>query len=209
MDPYIAVLLDGEFVRKVLQYRTKPGLVTNVTPTLILAEVERILGHPDLTDHRLYRIFYYTADPSRATIVHPVTRQKNSLGQTETFTHSRWLTKQLETSPDVAVRRGTLAFRGWKLGSSAANALEAGSKSSVEARDIVPDLEQKGVDMRIGLDIASLALKRFVSTIVLVTGDADFIPAMKLARREGLRVLLDHLGRHVNSELRVHADLCI
>lgn len=63
--------------------------------------------------------------------------------------------------------------------------------------------------MRIGLDIASLALKRFVSTIVLVTGDADFIPAMKLARREGLRVLLDHLGRHVNSELRVHADLCI
>ena len=109
-----------------------------------------------------------------------------SLGQTETFTHSRWLTKQLETSPDVAVRRRTLAFRGWKLGSSAANALKAGSKSSVEARDIVPDLEQKGVDMRIGLDIASLALKRFVSTIVLVTGDADFIPAMKLARTRGV-----------------------
>lgn len=39
MDPYIAVLLDGEFVRKVLQYRTKPGLVTNVTPTLILGTI--------------------------------------------------------------------------------------------------------------------------------------------------------------------------
>ena len=61
--------------------------------------------------------------------------------------------------------------------------------------------------MRIGLDIASLALKRLVSAIVLVTGDADLIPAMKLARREGLRVMLDPMGRtEVRSELKIHAD---
>jgi uncharacterized LabA/DUF88 family protein len=60
--------------------------------------------------------------------------------------------------------------------------------------------------MRIGLDIASLALKRLVSTIVVVSGDSDLVPAMKLARREGLRVYLDPLGFHVRPELKIHAD---
>jgi uncharacterized LabA/DUF88 family protein len=59
--------------------------------------------------------------------------------------------------------------------------------------DVALDLRQKGVDMRIGLDIASLALKRFVNTIVLVTGDSDFVPAAKLARREGVQFILDPL----------------
>src|SRR5690606_8909702 len=51
--------------------------------------------------------------------------------------------------------------------------------------EVTLDLRQKGVDMRIGLDIAALTLKRFVGTIVLVSGDSDFVPAAKLARREG------------------------
>lgn len=59
--------------------------------------------------------------------------------------------------------------------------------------DVSLDLRQKGVDMRIGLDIASLALKRFVNTIVLVSGDSDFVPAAKLARREGMQFILDPL----------------
>lgn len=85
-----------------------------------------------------------------------------------------------------------------------------GTKKSVGSQDIVPRVRQKGVDMRIGLDIASLALKRLVSTIVLVTGDSDFVPAMKLARREGLRVILDPLGSsRIRRELKVHADRII
>jgi len=35
--------------------------------------------------------------------------------------------------------------------------------------------------MKIGLDMASLALKRRVSTVVVVTGDSHLIPAVKLA----------------------------
>ena len=64
--------------------------------------------------------------------------------------------------------------------------------------------------MRIGLDIASLAIKRLVSAVVLVTGDSDLIPAMKLARREGLRVFLGTLGStQIRPELKVHADRII
>lgn len=59
------------------------------------------------------------------------------------------------------------------------------------------------------VDIASIALKRLASMVVLVTGDSDFVPAMKFARREGLRVVLDSLGRSVRPELKLHADRVI
>lgn len=65
---------------------------------------------------------------------------------------------------------------------------------------------QKGVDICIGLDMAWIALKRMVDMLVLVTGDSDFVPVMKFARREGMRVYLETLGHPVKRELRAHAD---
>ncbi len=67
-------------------------------------------------------------------------------------------------------------------------------------------LRQKGVDMRIGLDIASMTLKQQADTIVLVTGDSDFAPAAKLARREGVEFILDPLWQGVTDELNEHVD---
>ena len=55
-------------------------------------------------------------------------------------------------------------------------------------------MTQKGVDIRIGLDIAWISLKRVVDVIVLVTGDSDFVPVMKFARKEGLKVILSPMG---------------
>ncbi len=72
--------------------------------------------------------------------------------------------------------------------------------------DVFLGLRQKGVDMRIGLDIASMTLKRQVDTIILVTGDSDFVPAAKLARREGVEFLLDPLWQRVSEELTEHVD---
>ena len=60
--------------------------------------------------------------------------------------------------------------------------------------------------MRIGLDIASLTLKRQIGTVVLVAGDADFVPAAKLARREGVKIVLDPLWREVEAGLFEHID---
>lgn len=67
-------------------------------------------------------------------------------------------------------------------------------------------LRQKGVDMRIGIDIASLTLKKQVDIIVLVAGDSDFVPAAKLARREGIEFILDPLWQQVNADLFEHID---
>ena len=80
---------------------------------------------------------------------------------------------------------------------------------ALTARDLIPNVKQKGVDLRIGLDIARLSLKEFIRVIVVVTGDSDLIPAFKFARREGMRVYLDHLGRNIRPGLRLHVDLVI
>jgi uncharacterized LabA/DUF88 family protein len=71
------------------------------------------------------------------------------------------------------------------------------------------DLEQKGVDLRIGLDIARLSIGRLVHSLVVVTGDSDMVPAFKFARREGVRVILSHMGHGIKRELRAHADLIL
>ncbi len=77
---------------------------------------------------------------------------------------------------------------------------------SLSADDVVLGLRQKGVDMRMGLDISTLTLKKQVDTIILVTGDSDFVPAAKMARREGIEFLLDPMWQSVADELHEHVD---
>jgi len=72
--------------------------------------------------------------------------------------------------------------------------------------DFVLDLRQKGVDMRLGLDIASLAYKRRVNQLILISGDSDFVPAAKLARREGIDFVLDPMWSTIRSDLHEHID---
>jgi uncharacterized LabA/DUF88 family protein len=72
--------------------------------------------------------------------------------------------------------------------------------------DLRLGLRQKGVDMRIGIDITTLTLKKQVDTIVLVTGDSDFVPAAKVARREGVEFILDPMRQAVNDDLHEHVD---
>jgi uncharacterized LabA/DUF88 family protein len=199
----VAILLDGEFVKKALGARLKrfPGHAD------VMAEVARVLASPCLAAYSLYRVFYYTAEPLCRTAVHPLDATVIDFAKTSVFRLNTRLIDAMEHEPDVAVRRGTLAHQGWEIGGAAIAELLSRRKTTIVPKDVIPKVQQKGVDMRIGLDIASLALKRLVAAIVVVSGDADLVPAMKLARREGLRVFLDTLGRtSVRSELKVHAD---
>ena len=121
---------------------------------------------------------------------------------------ARALTDTLELRPNFAVRRGLVNDAGWKLGSAALDNL-AKAPRAITARDLLPDLRQKGVDMRIGLDIAFISLRKVADVLVLVTGDSDFVPAMKFARREGMRVYLEHMGHGVLRSLKAHADIVL
>jgi uncharacterized LabA/DUF88 family protein len=78
--------------------------------------------------------------------------------------------------------------------------------SQLTEKDVYYDIKQKGVDMRIGLDIASISYKKQVDQIVLVAGDSDFVPAAKLARREGIDFILDPMWAKIRDDLHEHID---
>lgn len=78
--------------------------------------------------------------------------------------------------------------------------------SDLTENDVQFDFTQKMVDMKIGLDIASITLKKQVDQIILIAGDSDFVPAAKLARREGIDFLLDPMWNPIKPHLFEHID---
>jgi len=60
--------------------------------------------------------------------------------------------------------------------------------------------------MKMGLDIALIATKKLADLLIIITGDADIVPALKFARREGMQVGLDPLRKQVRPELTEHVD---
>ena len=76
----------------------------------------------------------------------------------------------------------------------------------LKEEDVFFDLAQKRVDIKIGLDIASITLKRQVDQIILISGDSDFVPAAKLARREGIDFILDPMWNPIKPHLFEHID---
>jgi uncharacterized LabA/DUF88 family protein len=51
-----------------------------------------------------------------------------------------------------------------------------------------------------------MAFKRQVDQIILVAGDSDFVPAAKLARREGIDFILDPMWAPIRDDLHEHID---
>ncbi len=199
-----AILLDGGFVTKKLQGKLKrfPNAAD------VAQECQRITAFPELAGRDLLRIYFYDASPAKDRLANPIDGSSLDLSATPEFRDHMSLLDTLELTPKFAVRRGEVVVHGWKLGKSAFTGMVKCPRAPT-ARDIVPDLEQKGVDLRIGLDIARLALRQMVDIIVVVTGDSDLVPAFKFARREGVRVFLDHMGHGVRRELKAHADIVL
>jgi uncharacterized LabA/DUF88 family protein len=153
----------------------------------------------------LFRIYCYHCQPYGEKQVHPMTRQVVDFGTTHTFHSMTRLIRELSLKNNVAYRSGELSFDGWAIKRNSATEIIRTGRVLVPD-DFRADLKQKGVDIKIGLDVAWLASKRIVDRIILVTGDSDFIPPMKFARREGVQVILVTLGHPVKQDLLVHAD---
>ncbi len=197
MGKKVAVLLDGSFVVKTLYRRL------NTHPT---AEQVRDFAKACISpDEEIFRIYYYDCPPYSNQEVNPISRLAVDFSQTPQHNRQVSFQDKLARMDNVAFRRGVLAFRGWKIKKKSLSEIMA-NKRAVEDRDLVPDLEQKRVDIKIGLDIAWLSSKNIVERIILVTGDADFIPAMKFARREGIQIVLVTLGNPTKPEMREHTD---
>jgi uncharacterized LabA/DUF88 family protein len=194
-----AVLLDLGFVLHKLRRALGRPLTAD--------EVHRFaLGCLDPSEEELFRIYCYHCAPYAETEVHPLTRQRIDFAGTGTFAAMKGLLQAPCLKDDVAYRAGEISFDGWVIRKRAATEL-ARTGRALKAEDFAPDLKQKRVDMKIGLDVAWLASNRIVDRIVLVTADSDFVPAMKFARREGMQVVLVPLAHSmVKEDLLIHAD---
>jgi uncharacterized LabA/DUF88 family protein len=146
----------------------------------------------------IHRIMYYDCAPFNGSAILPVSgNKKNFNGNDE------WL-KKLSYKDLFSVRLGVLKFRGFVLNKAK---IPYTPGQPLTDQDFYPDFEQKGVDMRIGIDMANLSSNRSVELIALATNDTDCIPAMKHARRSGLQVALVTVpGYQPVPELLAHSD---
>lgn len=183
----VALLIDGGHLRALA---TKAKLTYN--PTLI----EKIAHACASENEEVFRALYYDCPPHIGTTKLPVSGNPYSFQGSDEWLHD------LAQRDLFAVRLGVLKFRGWKP-----KHIPMDGTPLTDA-DFRPDFEQKGVDMRIGLDIATLASNRAVERVVLITADTDFIPAMKHGRKSGLQIVAVRLpGSRLTREFLAHADI--
>jgi uncharacterized LabA/DUF88 family protein len=203
----VAFMFDGSFFHKKMQIAKRPS-GEPVTADDVLAVCEESFKNNELRNDQLFRIYYYDCYPFSEVATNPISGQQIHFGQTDVFRARKRFVDDLKYRPRLAFRSGRLSNDGWQIPPNKTRGIirKIQSGQSLEARDVQINLNQKEVDIKIGLDIAWLASKRIVDKIVLVTGDSDFVPAMKFARREGLMVYLVHLGHGIKDVLREHCD---
>lgn len=204
-----AVLIDLTFALK--RYRTlieRPSGRDHTPEEIVNCIWETARKHADSGEGKLYRILCYDCDPYDRGSTNPISRRYIDFRRTPKAERNREIHRRLLEKRSVAIRRGILVGRRWAFTSDAFQALIGGHKTRAELTpdDVEFDLRQKQVDMKLGLDVASLAYKRLVDRIVLIAGDSDFVPAAKLARREGLDFILDPLWNPIDPDLKEHID---
>lgn len=160
------------------------------------------------SEYELYRIFYYDCPPASNNVYHPLLKKAVPLSKTPLY---RWMTEfhqEMTKKRKVAMRMGFLSESQYLLRSEVVRKLCAGSIffEDLKENDFYLDVKQKSVDMKLGIDVLSIALKRQVSQIVLIAGDSDFVPAAKAARREGIDFILDPMWASVGQGLQEHID---
>lgn len=214
-----AVLIDGGFFLKRLPV-VRPDVLHHDAEAVSRAIQDLVVSHLDqLNDvyrvahrNRLhYRTFFYDAAPYEQKAHKPVSNEPFNFASTRQARFRKNLFRTLHRIPNLAVRLGEVkkdSNNPSVLKSRIREELLKGRCSPGELTDddFYPSFRQKGVDMRIGLDIASITLKQQAEIIILVSGDADFVPAAKMARREGIQFVLDPLWHHISDDLQEHID---
>ncbi len=126
----------------------------------------------------LLRTYYYDCLPYQSD---PPTDNER-----ERFASKRKFFSRLGYIERFQVREGRLARRGFDTNGK-------------------PIFQQKRTDLLLGLDFALLSSKRTITHAVLVAGDSDFLPAVEVAKQEGIAVWLFH-GLTPARELWLAAD---
>lgn len=205
----VAILVDGAF------YRKRANQLFGHKPAEKRAQELEDYCKKHLRQRRneiveLYRVFYYDCPPCDKNIYHPFLRKNINLKKSDLYTWMNTFINSLKSKRKFAIRLGRLSDNeaGYILKPAVIKQLFSGKKNfdEIAESDFMLDIKQKTMDMKLGTDIASMALKKQVDRIILIAGDSDFVPAAKLARREGVDFILDPMGNKINDDLNEHID---
>lgn len=213
----VAILVDGGFYKKRAKFLFGDKSPQDRADELVTYCFRHIIeknsnGKTEKTTvkNELYRIFYYDCHPSEKNVYHPLTKKVIDLKKEPAYKWNEDFFMALMTKRKLALRMGEIleSSIGYILTDSATKKLcnQTITVDDLTEKDFTLDITQKGVDMRIGLDIAALAYKKLVDKIVLIAGDSDFVPAAKHARREGIDFVLDPLWQAIKPSLQEHID---
>lgn len=147
-------------------------------------------------DEELIRAFYYDCRPYQGEAPQPIS------GEPFQFKSGGGWLDELASRDYLCVRTGVLKFRGWKP-----KGLPLPT-SGLSDQDFRPDFEQKGIDLRIGLDLNQIIDRKSADRVILVSADTDLIPAMALVRHAGLQLIgVDFPNAPLHGEILSHFDL--
>lgn len=197
----VGFLVDGGYfstrIKETFKVNKSESDLCNILFTIIKKHIK--------CNEELYRVFYYDCAPYKGEGKLPISNTTTSFASTPTSVFRERFFNLLCSHEFIALRLGSLAFSGYTLKNSVPLD-RVNIDYTISDSDYRPEFRQKGVDMKLGIDIATLSYKKLVDRIVIIAGDADFAPAAKLARVEGITVTLDALNGKTNNELLKHID---
>lgn len=206
-DLSIAILIDGGFFLK--RYFKLYKNPKSHTPAEVAKNLYTLAHRHVGDDNYLYRIFYYDSVPFDKRLHNPISGKVIDFAKSDQAKFRNEFFEELKKKRKVALRLGYLReSKNWLIRPRLTKELfkKNIAVDDLKEEDVFYELRQKGIDIKIGIDIASMAIKRLVDRIVLFSGDSDFVPAAKLARREGIDFILDPMWNPIDANLFEHID---
>lgn len=215
MKRKVAIFVDAGFFIRLFTSKIDPEM--NMPPDKLAKEMWRYwVRHVDRKNgEELYRIYFYDCPPLMVKVQHPITGEEINFANSEITKYKKALHDNLIHQPYVACRMGVLSVdtkTDWGfIRIDKTHNFKKIIRGEIDVKNIEPNNvslrpKQKGVDMKLGIDITSVVLKKLANKIILISGDSDFVPAAKLARVEGAHFILDAMGREVKGDLAEHID---
>lgn len=205
-----AILIDGGFYRKRAKHLWGAKTAEDRARELEAYCKAHLYQKDRGVTRQLYRIFYYDCEPiGRKSVYHPLTRKNVDLDKSDTYTWTTAFLDELKRRRKFAIRLGELSEQVYyNLKPDITKKILLGKVllDDLTEDDFIFVTQQKGVDMRIGIDIASMTYKKQIDQVILIAGDSDFVPAAKMARREGVDFVLDPMWADIRPNLFEHID---
>ena len=211
----VAIFVDAGFFTRIFTNQVDPNMEMDAEQLAKLMWKYWIRHVDRKNGEQIYRIYFYDCPPLQNKAQHPITRQDINFANSDITKYKLALHEALLHQPYVACRMGELSVdtkTDWGfIRQDSIHDFRKLLRGEVSASQINPDNvslrpKQKGVDMKLGVDITSVVLKKLANKIILISGDSDFVPAAKLARMEGAHFILDAMDREVKGNLAEHID---